>query len=140
MTFLRNGQPFIRSGSHHDDGKARKRIPPEDADVCALPFEGKASCHRVMGAGAGTVRAPTSGRSTCTRRAQTVPPRPLPLFSPPLTDETLSRVRRDFSGWDVYALKAEFDAWLAETAAKQPDDYQGLLRLRAPATRWGKAP
>ena len=30
-----------------------------------------------------------------------------------LTDETLSRVRRDFAGWDVYAIKAEFDAWLA---------------------------
>jgi hypothetical protein len=56
-----------------------------------------------------------------------VPSRPLPLFSTPLTDETLSRVRRDFSGWDVYALKAEFDAWLGETAAKQPDDYQAAF-------------
>jgi plasmid replication initiation protein len=68
-----------------------------------------------------------SSRAAARGQAQTVPPRPLPLFSPPLTDETLSRVRRDFSGWDVYALKAEFDAWLAETAAKQPDDYQAAF-------------
>jgi hypothetical protein len=48
---------------------------------------------------------------------------PMPLFHV-LSDETLVRVRRDFPGWDVYSLKADFDAWLAENSDRQPKDYQ----------------
>jgi len=55
------------------------------------------------------------------------PPRASPLFSPPLTDETLERVRREFPMWDVYAIKAEFDAWLAGDSARQPEDYQAAF-------------
>ena len=51
----------------------------------------------------------------------------MPLFSPSLTDETLTKVRRDFPGWDVYAIKAEFDAWLADGSGRQPDDYQAAF-------------
>jgi plasmid replication initiation protein len=50
-----------------------------------------------------------------------------------LTELTLSMVRRDFPGWDVYALKAEFDAWLAD-GTTPPSDYQkafyGFVRQR----------
>jgi plasmid replication initiation protein len=49
---------------------------------------------------------------------------PAQTFFGTLTDETLARVRRDFPGWDVYALKAEFDAWLAESPDREPNDYQ----------------
>jgi plasmid replication initiation protein len=42
----------------------------------------------------------------------------------PLTDETTARVRRDFPGWDVYALKAEFDNWLRQNPERIPGDYQ----------------
>jgi plasmid replication initiation protein len=52
---------------------------------------------------------------------------PVPLFSVHLSDETISRVRRDFPGWDVYALKAEFDAWLAEGNDRRPDNYQAAF-------------
>jgi plasmid replication initiation protein len=55
------------------------------------------------------------------------PRRAMPLFSPRLTDETLARVRRDFPMWDVYAIKAEFDAWLADNLARRPDDYQAAF-------------
>jgi hypothetical protein len=42
------------------------------------------------------------------------------------------------AGGDVYALKAEFDIWLADNSARQPDDYQaGLPRLR-PALPFSK--
>jgi plasmid replication initiation protein len=41
-----------------------------------------------------------------------------------LSDETIARVRRDFAGWDVYAMKAEFDRWLSEAPDRTPDDYQ----------------
>jgi plasmid replication initiation protein len=40
-----------------------------------------------------------------------------------LTDKTMQIARRDFPGWDLYAIKAEFDGWLMG-AAQQPDDYQ----------------
>ncbi len=41
-----------------------------------------------------------------------------------LTDETIARIRSDFPGWDVYALKADFDAWLEEAPDRTPRDYQ----------------
>jgi hypothetical protein len=68
------------------------------------------------------------GRGRPARSAQppptAEPPRSMPLFSPQLTDETLARVRRDFPMWDVYAIKAEFDAWLSGDDARRPTDYQ----------------
>ena len=42
-----------------------------------------------------------------------------------LTDETIRLVRSKFPGWDVYALKAEFDDWIdAKPDKREPDDYQ----------------
>lgn len=53
-------------------------------------------------------------------------PAPLPLFATghQLSDETAAMVRRDFPGWDLYAIKGEFDAWLAEKQGRGPKDYQ----------------
>jgi hypothetical protein len=51
----------------------------------------------------------------------------MPLFSPALTDETLERIRRDFPGWDIYAQKADFDAWIAADGRRQPADYQAAF-------------
>ena len=50
----------------------------------------------------------------------------LPLFEP-LDDRTLDRIRKDFPGWDVYALKGAFDAWLAEVPDREPKDYQAAF-------------
>ena len=47
-----------------------------------------------------------------------------PSIHPQLTDRTIALVRRDFPGWDVYALKADFDGWLLDSDAEAPDDYQ----------------
>ena len=41
-----------------------------------------------------------------------------------LSDETIAKVRSDFPGWDIYAIKAEFDAWLADDPDRRPDNYQ----------------
>lgn len=41
-----------------------------------------------------------------------------------LDDDTLNAVRRDFPGWDVHALKAEFDTWVAGGTERAPRDYQ----------------
>lgn len=48
------------------------------------------------------------------------------LFSlaPLLSDETLALIRSRHPGWDVYALKAEFDAWIAAAPDRTPHDYQ----------------
>ncbi len=44
-----------------------------------------------------------------------------------LTDETINSVRRDFPGWDVHALKADFDAWIDGRAERAPQDYQAAF-------------
>ncbi|ACS44112.1 replication initiator protein A [Methylorubrum extorquens] len=44
-----------------------------------------------------------------------------------LTDETINAVRRDFPGWDVHALKAEFDIWIDGGENRQPQDYQAAF-------------
>jgi plasmid replication initiation protein len=54
------------------------------------------------------------------------PQLPLPEMHVPrgtLPDDMLSRIRREFPGWDVYFLKAEFDNWLAEDVQRLPDNY-----------------
>ncbi|WP_404830697.1 replication initiator protein A [Sediminicoccus rosea] len=51
---------------------------------------------------------------------------PMPLFAF-LSDETIAKVRRDFPGWDIYALKGEFDAWTAERPGRAPADYQAAF-------------
>jgi hypothetical protein len=39
----------------------------------------------------------------------------------------LHNVRRDFPGWDIYALKADFDSWLDQDAAREPQDYEAAF-------------
>jgi plasmid replication initiation protein len=51
----------------------------------------------------------------------------LPLFGNQLEERTIERVRVDFPGWDVYALKADFDAWLAKDSERAPEDYQAAF-------------
>jgi hypothetical protein len=35
----------------------------------------------------------------------------------------IQKIRQDFPGWDVYALQAQFDAWIADDDDRQPDNY-----------------
>ena len=60
------------------------------------------------------------------RGRQTVIENPRPIVTQ-LNDATIERVRRNFPGWDIYALKAEFDAWLAESEDRMPSDYQSAF-------------
>jgi plasmid replication initiation protein len=48
----------------------------------------------------------------------------VPTMFGPITEETAARVRRDFPGWDIYGLKAEFDDWLRQVPDRKPTDYQ----------------
>jgi len=50
---------------------------------------------------------------------------PMALFlKRDLDDQTIDRVRRDFPGWDIYALKSQFDRWIDDNPEKRPKDYQ----------------
>lgn len=51
------------------------------------------------------------------------------LFSimPALSQETLDKARVRHPGWDIYALKAEFDAWLTNDSDRTPHDYQAAF-------------
>lgn len=63
-----------------------------------------------------------------TRKTPSTPASDLPLFrASHLTDATIAQVRQDFPGWDIYALKGEFDAWLQEKASRMPGDYQAAF-------------
>ena len=70
-----------------------------------------------------------------TRRVPTNPakatvPGALPLLRPimrELTDRNVARIRTDFPGWDVYALKAEFDTWLNADTAREPTNYSAAF-------------
>jgi plasmid replication initiation protein len=76
-------------------------------------------------------RAGQGPKPKATRSAAQSPAKPrkpaLPLFSAQLTDATIARVRADFPGWDIYALKAEFDAWIADRPDRMPEDYQAAF-------------
>jgi plasmid replication initiation protein len=65
-----------------------------------------------------------------THQTKTVPTRDLPLLNPiirNLSERTISQVRLDFPGWDVYALKAEFDEWIDEDPSRKPKDYEAAF-------------
>lgn len=47
----------------------------------------------------------------------------LPLLQFVLPDAMLTKIRHDFPGWDVYALKAEFDAYIAAEPSRSPTNY-----------------
>lgn len=67
---------------------------------------------------------PTQGAA----RRSTALDAPLPLFrNRTLTDDTIARVRQDFPGWDIYALKAAFDLSLDDGAGEEPRDYQAAF-------------
>ena len=40
-----------------------------------------------------------------------------------LTEDAIARIRADFPGWDIYALKADFDNWISNDPAREPKDY-----------------
>lgn len=66
------------------------------------------------------IRQGLDRRATTPEKART---QEAPL-TPHLTDQTIQMVRRDFPGWDVYALKGDFDGWLLDTGKVLPNDYQ----------------
>lgn len=56
--------------------------------------------------------------------------RALPLLNPlirSLSERMIVQVRHEFPGWDVYALKADFDEWLDADASREPKDYEAAF-------------
>lgn len=54
----------------------------------------------------------------------------LPLLNPiirTLSERTILQVRHEFPGWDIYALQAEFDAWLDADATREPKNYEAAF-------------
>jgi plasmid replication initiation protein len=54
----------------------------------------------------------------------------LPLLVPimrNLSERTINQIRRDFPGWDIYALKAEFDEWVDGDPSRKPHDYEAAF-------------
>jgi plasmid replication initiation protein len=69
---------------------------------------------------------PRPRKPTIPKNDKPASPATLPLLRPllrDLTDRNIARIRTDFPGWDVYALKAEFDAWIDANPAREPLNY-----------------
>ena len=69
---------------------------------------------------------PTKHRAPRPPKPKEPPPgEPMALFiHRDLDDTTIARVRKDFPGWDIYALKAEFDSWIDGDPKRIPKDYR----------------
>jgi plasmid replication initiation protein len=44
-----------------------------------------------------------------------------------LSERCIEQIRREFPGWDVYALQAQFDEWLAEDPKRAPANYEAAF-------------
>lgn len=76
--------------------------------------------------GQGAATRPSSRAASRLQAATAVrPPQAEPPLFKRLTDETRENIRRDFPGWDIYALQSDFDAWIAEKG--EPADYQAAF-------------
>jgi plasmid replication initiation protein len=76
--------------------------------------------HEYAGKGEPQTWTPTPPRRRPLPRVDALSAQPLPLLTPimrNLSDRTIEQIRREFPGWDVYALKADFDEWLDADAA-----------------------
>jgi plasmid replication initiation protein len=72
-------------------------------------------------------RARRTPRKAGAHKTQKPEPPALPLFARTLSDEGLARIRKDFPGWDVYALKSEYDRWLDADAQRAPKSYEAAF-------------
>jgi plasmid replication initiation protein len=74
---------------------------------------------------------PAPARSAPERAADQAASEPpaLPLFQQRrvVSHETLVRIRRDFPGWDLNELQAEFDAWLTGSERQTPTNYDAAF-------------
>jgi plasmid replication initiation protein len=71
-----------------------------------------------------TAKSPARKPRDVARPSSSTSPAPLPLFGQrALSEATIRHIRHDFPGWDIYALQAEFDAWLAGAPGRSPKDY-----------------
>lgn len=77
-----------------------------------------------------SVDAPAPRKPRPSRRAPGKPRAtdPLPLFGRTMSEVTLQKLKTELKGWDVYALKAEFDAWLDDDATREPKNYDAALQ------------
>jgi plasmid replication initiation protein len=54
----------------------------------------------------------------------------LPLLSPiirALSERAITQIRKEFPGWDVYALQAAFDDWINEDPSRTPSNYEAAF-------------
>ncbi len=54
----------------------------------------------------------------------------LPLLTPlirSLSDRLIAQIRREFPGWDIYALQTTFNEWVDEDPTRTPKDYEAAF-------------
>ena len=101
------------------------------------PGEGEPLVHMVKreyaGAGGHQEWKPAAKHSPRPRPTHpSVPSQPhdLPLLSPiirTLSERTIAQIRREFPGWDVYALQAAFNEWVDADSDRTPKNYEAAF-------------
>jgi plasmid replication initiation protein len=79
-------------------------------------------------------RASLASRARPSPKAATKPAAAAPSIAPSLfagprilSEHCIGRIRSDFPGWDIYALKASFDEWIGDDPAREPKDYNNAF-------------
>jgi plasmid replication initiation protein len=63
-------------------------------------------------------------------QAETATSHDLPLLTPiirALSDRTITQIRSEFPGWDIYVLQAEFNEWLDADPDRKPKNYEAAF-------------
>ena len=71
-----------------------------------------------------------AARSKPTQQAESFGTQDLPLLSSltrSLSEQTINQIRREFPGWDVYALQGNFDQWIAKDPSRNPKNYEAAF-------------
>jgi plasmid replication initiation protein len=71
-----------------------------------------------------------TGRQRQARPTENVCMPDLPLLTPiarALSERTITQIRREFPGWDIYALQGDFNEWLDKDPARTPKNYEAAF-------------
>jgi plasmid replication initiation protein len=74
--------------------------------------------------------APKQQRPRAISHPQATSPQALPLLSPiirTLSEDLITQIRREFPGWDIYTLQADFNEWLDEDSSRTPNNYEAAF-------------
>lgn len=134
----RGGEPLLRMRRNEGKGCGEGRVeslgrpganrqPGEGSDSCPAPSAQKVSSRKLF-APAPETAAPSSAQTECVDARSLIRSTVAGLSDNAtrgvMTDETIDLLRSECPGWDLYALHADFEAWVAGAPERTPANWQ----------------